>query len=233
MSLLELGHGGDGVGQALIGDDQADGDLGGGDELQRELGDDAQRALGTDHQIQQGITGGGLGDRGAEFHHLAGGKHHSHGADIIAGGAVLDGPHAAGVGGDVAAQRGKLFTGIGGIQQPLLQGVLGQIVEQYAGLHGDSEVVGVIGEDLLHLHGADDHAAGDGGAGAGQSGARTAAGDRDVVLVADLHDGGDLLRAHGVNGHVGHPGAIDGHLVAGVVLIYVGAGVDAAGSDCL
>ena len=233
MGLLEQGHGGDAGGQVLEGADEADGLLGGGDELEGQLGDDAEGALGADDEVEQGVAGGGLGDGGAHLDDLAGGQDHGHGPDIVAGGAILDGPHAAGVGGDVAAQRGKLLTGIGGIQQALLQGVLSQVVEQHAGLDPDDKVVGIIFQDLLHAHGAQHHTAGDGGAGAHQAGASAAAGHGDVVVIADLHDGGDLFGAQHINGDVGHLGAVDGHLVAGVVGVDVRAHDDAVAGDLL
>ncbi len=115
---LELGHRGDTGGQVFKGDDEAHRGLGGRDELEGHLGDDAQGALGADHQVQQAVTRAGLGHGGAEVDDLAGGQDHGHGLHIIPGGAVLDGPHAAGVGGHVAAQGSQLLAGIGGIQQP-------------------------------------------------------------------------------------------------------------------
>lgn len=223
MGLLEQRHRGDTGGQVLEGADEADGLLGGGDEFQSQLGDDTQGALGADHQVEQGVAGGGLGDGGAEVDHLAGGQNHGHGPDIVTGGTVLDSTHAAGVGGDVAAQSGELLSGIGGIHQTLSQGVLGQIIQQYTGLNTDHEVFVVIFQNLLHAHGAQHHAAGDGSTAAHQAGARAAGGDGDIVLVADLHDAGDFLSAQHVDGHLGHFCAIDGHLVTGVVGVDVPA----------
>ena len=214
---LELGHGGDAGGQILKGHDEAHGGLGGGDELQGQLGDDAQGALGADHQVEQAVAGAGLAHGGAEAGDLAGGQHHGHGLHIIPGGAVLHAPHAAGVGGYVAAQGGQLLAGIGGIHAPMGQGVVRQVLEEHAGLNGDREVVQVIGQDLVHLGGADDHAPADGGAAAHQAGTGAPGGDGDIVLITHLHDTGHLFGGEGVDGHLGHPGAVDGHLVPGVV----------------
>ena len=160
---------------------------------------------------------------------LAGGQHHRHGPHIVPGGAVLHRPHAAGVGGHVAPQGGELLAGIGGIEETLLGGVLRQVVEQHARLDPDHHVLGVVGEDLVHLGGGQNHAAVDGHRAASEAGAGAPGGDGHPVLVAQLHDGGHLLGGQALRHHLGHGLAVDGHFVVGKVLVDVPVHADPAG----
>ena len=229
--MAELGDHGDAGGQVLKGDDQADRRFRGRDELERQLCDDAERALGADHQVQEVIAGAGLGDRGAEVGDLAGGQDHGHGLHIVPRGPVLHAPHAAGVGGDVAAQGGQLLPRIRGIETFMGQGVLRQLLEENTGLDGHGVVVQVIAQDLVHFGGGDDHAAHHGHTATHQPCARTAGGDGDVVFIAQLHHGGNFLRGQGIHRRLRHAGAIDGHFVPAVVGVHVVPEIDPSGGD--
>ena len=65
----------------------------------------AERALRADEQAGQVVPGDALGGAPAAAQHLAVGEHDRQAEDVLGGDAVLDAAHAAGVGGDVAADR--------------------------------------------------------------------------------------------------------------------------------
>ena len=54
---------------------------------------------------------------------------------------------------------------------------------------------------------------------------------RDVVLIAELHDGCNLFRGVGLHHSLGRGLSVDGHLVVRVVLVDVAAGKYTAGGD--
>ncbi len=168
------------------------------------------------------------------MHDLAIRHDNGHGADIVAGAAVLNGLHAAGVGGHVAADRGELLAGLGGIGNTVGSGILGQVVHQNAGLNADHEVGQIIAEDLVHLGHVDDHAALGGNAAAAQTGTGAAGQEGDIIFIADLADGGDFLGRGDFHHNGGHVLlGDDGHLVVAVVFLDVSAGVNSAGNDFL
>ena len=74
-------------------------------------GDQGQRALGPDDELGEVVAGGGLHELAAGADHLAGAEHRLEAEHVVAGDAVLDRPHAAGVGGHVAAEAGRLLAG--------------------------------------------------------------------------------------------------------------------------
>src|SRR5699024_6444402 len=107
---LDGGHGGDGGGDLLKGQQEADVHDGLGYEFERELRDDAEGALGAYNEVEQAVAGAGLADGLAELQHLAAGEDNGHGEDVVAGDAVFDGAHASGVGADVAADGGGFLA---------------------------------------------------------------------------------------------------------------------------
>ena len=189
------------------------------DELHGHLGDDAERALGADHQVQQAVAGAGLADGLAELDDAAVREHDREREDIVARDAVLHRAHAAGVRGDVAADRRRLLAGIGRIHQAVREGVRREILQQDAGLDAHDEIVHVIVQDLVHSARAEHDAARERHAAADETRARAAAGDGDPVFIADLHDLGDFLRRFHVHRDLGEVLAVDRHLVMAVVRV--------------
>ena len=72
------------------------------------LGDDAERPLAADEQLGQRQAGDVLEPGPAEPHRGAVGEHHGQAEHVVGGDAVLHAAQAAGVGGDVAADRADL-----------------------------------------------------------------------------------------------------------------------------
>ena len=79
-------------------------------EPQRRLGDERERALGPDDQLGEVVAGGRLHELAAGADDLAGRQHGLEAEHLVAGDAVLHRPHAAGVGGDVAAEAGAVLA---------------------------------------------------------------------------------------------------------------------------
>ena len=217
--LLDDRDGGDGALKILEGNHEADDLLRCRDDLQGELGDDAQGSFASDHQVQEAVAGACLGDCCAEAGDLAARKNDLHGQDVVAGGAVLHGAHAAGVGGDVAAHGSQLLARIRRIQIALSLAVVSQLLEKDAGLDGHGEVVEVIAQDLFHLGGVDQHAAEHRDASARQAGSCASGGHRDQVVVADLHDRCDLFRAGRHKKNVRAVLSVDRHFIVGVIFV--------------
>ena len=189
------------------------------DELHRHLGDDAERALGADHQVQQAVAGAGLADGLAELDDAPVGEDDRQRENVVARHAVFHRAHAAGVRGDVAADGGGLLAGIGRIHQAVREGVGREILQQDAGLDAHDEIVHVIVQDLVHPARAEHHAARERHAAADETGARAAAGDGDLVVVADLHDLRHFLGRFHVHGDLGEVFAVDRHFVVAVVRV--------------
>ena len=99
------------------------------------------------------------------------------------------------------------------------QSVLVQVAQQYARLYGDVHVFFVIAQDLIHAHGAQHYALLYRGAAAGKAGTGTTDRDRDMVLIAQLHNGCNFFCAGYIDGNFGHADAVDGHGVMSVVRI--------------
>ena len=121
--------------------------------------------------MHQAVTGARLGDGAAELEYLTVGQHRGQVEHVVAGGAVLDGAQAAGVGGDVAADRAGLLAGVGRVHEAVRGGVGGQVAQAHAGLHAHVEVAHVIAQDLVHVHGAENHTSGKRGGSSHQAGA--------------------------------------------------------------
>ena len=79
-----------------------------------------ERALGADHERGEVVAGRALGRAAAEAHDLAVGEHDRHAEHVVARDAVLDAADAAGVGGDVAAdRRDPVARRVGRIPEPV------------------------------------------------------------------------------------------------------------------
>ena len=92
-----------------------------------------------------------------------------------------------------------------------------QILQKNARLYANHEVLHIVGQNLIHTAGAQYDTACQRYASANQSGAGTAAGDRDLVGRADLHDLGNFFGALHVNCRIGKILSVDRHLVVRVV----------------
>lgn len=80
-------------------------------QLDDHLGGQRQGALGADDELGQVVAGGDLGDLAAGADDLAGGQRRLQAEHVVAGDAVFDRAHAAGVGADVAADAGGQLAG--------------------------------------------------------------------------------------------------------------------------
>ena len=121
-----------------------------------------------------------------------GGRDQLEAADVVADGAVLDGPAAARVRRDQAAHHGALVARMGReVEAALLDG-LGEIGQADAGFGHGHLVVGVDLEDAGHPLERQDDAAADGDASAAEPGRPAARRDRDALGVGDPEHGRDL-----------------------------------------
>ena len=118
--------------------------------LHRHLGRHGQRALGADEQLGQVVAGRALHELAAGAQHPAVGQHDLEAEDVVAGHAVADGTHAAGVGADVAAERGALLAGRHRIGQPERQQRRVELFERDARLDDGDLVLGVDLADAVH-----------------------------------------------------------------------------------
>ena len=86
---------------------------------QRRLGDDAERALRADEQPGQVVAGDALDRAPSGAQHPPVGEHDLQAQHVVGGDAVLDAAQAAGVGGEVAADRAPVVAGrVRRIEQP-------------------------------------------------------------------------------------------------------------------
>ena len=154
----------------------------------------------ADKQLLQVVAGVVLAQRAQAVPDRAVWQHHFEAEHEIARIAVAQHLHAAGVGGNVAAdlagalcaeaQRKQAICGIGG-------GL--DVLQNHAGVDRDGVVARINGADGLHARGGDDHLAQVGVRLAAARKARVAAlrDDGNASVRADAHDGGHLLRALG------------------------------------
>ena len=131
---------------------------------------------------------------------------------------VLDGLHAAGVGGDVAADGGHLLAGEERVAEAVLFDGLVEVGQGDGRLDGGDEVLAVDLDDPVHpLHREDDAAVDSDGA-AGEPGAAAPDSDRDALLVGQFEYFRDLAGILRPDDEVGQEALRPGGLVAGVVL---------------
>ena len=106
--------------------------------------------------------------------------------------------HAAGILGHVAADRtGDLRRRIGGVVQVKGGCRLGDRQVAHAGLHPGEAALGIDFENGLQTGQHQQHAAFQRQGAAGQTGTGAAGDNRDLALMADLHEGLDLLNGLG------------------------------------
>ena len=102
---------------------------GAGVEPEGGLGDEGERALRPDDELGEVVAAGGLHELAAGAHHLARRQHDLEPEHLVAGDAVLHGPHAAGVGGHVAAEAGGVLAGEDGVDEAVGGGDLVELGE--------------------------------------------------------------------------------------------------------
>ncbi len=188
--------------------------LGTGVEPECDLGDQGQGAFGPDDQLGQVVPTGGLHELAPGPYHLAGAQHRLDAQHVVAGHAVLDRPHATGVGGHVAPQTGRLLTGEHRIDEPEGGEGVVEFGQGQARLHHGHVVVGVDLEEGAHpLEGHHD-ASGDRDAPTREPGPRPPGGEGDALLPGGLDDGGHL----GGGARTHHGAWSDGHRAQGLVV---------------
>ena len=178
-----------------------------------DLRDDAERALAADDDPGQVVAGAVL-SRAAGDHDRAVGQDHLDAEDVVDGYAVLEGVRAAGVGGDVAADRTRpLRTRVGGVVVAVrLQRVRQPDVDD-ARLDDGVAVADVHFQNLPQPGRGDHYPAADRHAAAGQRRARAAGHERHVELDAGFDHRDDLLGRFGKDNDVGRV-LLDGEPVA-------------------
>ncbi len=156
---------------------------GSGSSCSGDLGRDAQRALAADEQPDQVVAGHALDGAPADPEHLAVGHHPFHPQHVVAGDAVLERARAAGVLGDVAAERAPLpGVGIRRVEEALRLDRLHQIAGDHPGLDHRDEVLGGDRPDGVHPLDAEDDASVDRHRPAALPAPRPARRHRDAVL---------------------------------------------------
>ena len=152
------------------------------------LGHDRQRAFAADEEPEH-VGTRRIGERAANLHEIAVRQHRLDGEDVMHGEAVLQTVRAAGVLGDVAADRAHLLTRrIGRVVVPERRDLPRDLQIGDARFHRDSPVGDVDVEHAIQLGEADDHAAGHRQRAAGEPGPMASRHERHAFLVADAHD---------------------------------------------
>ena len=157
------------------------------------LGDDRQRAFGADEHAEQ-IEPGRVERGAAEVHELAVGQHRLDAEHVVDGEAVLQAVRAAGVLGDVAANRADdLARRVGRVVAAERRDPPRDLEVGDARLDDDPQVGDVDVEDAVEPRQADEHAVGDRQRAAGQAGAVPARDERHAVAPAQPDDRLHLL----------------------------------------
>ena len=126
-----------------------------------DLGDEAEGALGADEQRHEVVPGDALGGLAADADQLAGAGDDLEGEDVVAGDAVLDAAHAAGVRRDVAAdRRPRRARRVRRVPEAVLGAGGPQVVVDDAGLDDGEALDGVDPQHGRHPLEADDDPAG-------------------------------------------------------------------------
>ena len=202
-------------------------------DLHRDLGRDGESALGADEQLGQVVPARALDELAARAQHLAIGQHHFESEHVMAGHAVANGPHAAGVGGHVPAERAALLARGDGVDEAERRELAVELLERHARLHDGDLVLGIDLADALHAVEGQQDAVGHRDRRPGKTGAAATGNDRHPVFARQLQDLGDLVgrpgQHHGEGDHR-HGGE---SLVMGVVRVDGHAGDDMVFADGL
>ena len=197
------------------------------------LGDHAERALGSDHQPDEVVARHALRGAAAQPHDLAGGRDDLEGEHVVAGDAVLDAAQAAGVRGDVPAdRRPRGARRVRRVPEPVLGGGGAQHVVHDARLHDREPLGGVDLDDPAHPLGREHDPALDRVRPAGQARARAAGHDRHrcraqtatVAATSAVSSGRTTARARPYSAHSASSCRYE--------VEDVGVGQDAVGGEC-
>ena len=120
------------------------GGLGGGEQLEGGGGDDAQRAFGANQQLFEVVAGVVLAQARQAIQHAAVGQHRFQAQGQLAHRPIAQHRHAAGIGGQIAADLAAAFRGQRQRKQPAHAGggVL-HLRQRAAGFGGQGVVVGI------------------------------------------------------------------------------------------
>jgi hypothetical protein len=188
-------------------------------------GGDAEGALGADDGAQQ-VVAGGVRRQPAELHDVALRGDQLRAEDVVAGEAVLEAVRAAGVLGQVAADRADLLAaGVRGVVVALAGRRPGDVEVDHAGLDDRALVGPAHLADGAHPGGDHQDAVGPGQRAARQPGPRAAGDEGDAVLGAGPHHPGELL------GGLGEHHQRGGDPVVGETVALVGAQLGGVGDD--
>ncbi len=189
------------------------------EELQRDLGRDREHPLGAVDQGGQ-VVAGRIERARAELHDLPLDRDRADGHHVLRGEAVLEAVHAAGVLGDVAADRGgELRRRVRREVEAVGRRRFGHGDVAHAGLDDGDARDRVDAQDAVELRHRQQHARGVRRRAAREAGARAARDDRHVQLAAGHERATDLLLGFGQD-HAERGLAVGGQAVA-----LVGAGV--------
>jgi hypothetical protein len=194
------------------------------------LRDDAERPFRADDHAGQIVARHPL-DRPPNLDDTPVRHHDLDAKDVVDSDAVLERVRAAGVGGDVAADRaGPLARRIGSEVEAVRLQMIRQPEVDDARLNDGVAVTDVHFQDPLHPREGDHDAAADRQTASCQTGSRSSRQERDIDLVAHLDDLGHLLGRGGKDDDVG-PVLLDRVAVAFVNDELARSGKDALGSD--
>ena len=159
----------------------------------RDLGHDPQQPLGTGHHAQQ-IVAFGVEMLAAEPDDLAIHQHQLDAEDVVGGQPVFEAMHAAGIFGDIAADRaGDLARRIGRVIKAGMLDRLGQCQIGHPGLSHHAAIVVIDLEDAVELGHAEQYAVGQRQCPARKRGAGAARHHLDADLLAIAQDRRDLF----------------------------------------
>ena len=184
------------------------------------FGEQAQRAFAAHHQAREVVAGAALLGARAGANDVAAGRHHLQRQHVLAHGAVAHGVGAAGARGGHAADAG-VGPGVDGEEQARVLDGLVQGLARDAGLHGDSEVVGVDRQHAVHASQVDADAALHGQQMPFERRARAVGDHRHAVLRGQAHGVLHVLRAFGEH-HGGGRRRLDRAFVAPVLRAHRG-----------
>ncbi len=162
--------------------------LGHADDPERHLGDDAERPLGSDDDAEE-VHAVGVERLAAELDDVAVRQHERRTRDVVHGEAVLEAVRAAGVLGDVAADRADLLARrVGRVEVAVRRDRTRDVEVRDAGLDDDATALEVDLEDAVHAGERDDDAARDRSGAAREPGAGAARDERDTRRVTRAND---------------------------------------------
>ena len=162
-------------------------------ELDGHLGGDGQGPLGADEQLGQVVAARALDELAPGAQDGAVGQHHLEAEHVMARHPVAHGPHAAGVGRHVPAQRAALLARRHRVDQTQRGELAVQLLQCHPRLHHGDLVLGVDLHDPLHAVEGEQDAVGHRHRGAREPGPAAPGDHRDAVLAGQLQDLGHLV----------------------------------------